>query len=437
MVMVWKRIKRSKLGQSMLKNLLLKPISYLLNIIYTPLLLSYLGDAKYGLWATILSIISWINLCDIGIGNGLRNILTSELAGNKLEEARKSVSTAYIVLSSISLAITIVLVIVSISLNWKKVLNIDFDITWVMAISFAGIAVNFVLGLGKIVLYVLQESERIPILNLSASIIQVLGILFLKQYTEADLLYVALLFGLSSSVVYLLYDIRLAKRYYYCQISFLYFDKNKVRLLFNTGFVFLFLQLGGIALTSTDNVLISNLFGTEAVTPYNSVTRLFCAIEALYIALIAPIWTRTAVAREQNDYAWIESMTKKLIGVVGVLGIALFVISFFYEDIAEIWLRKRLVYENGLIFCTVLCTLFEMIVATLSSILNGLNILKPQAVAVAITVPLNIPCSIILATNFGLGTTGIKLATLMQLMLSSAWYLEIIYHEIRKKAGGM
>ena len=437
MVMVWKRIKRSKLGQSMLKNLLLKPISYLLNIIYTPLLLSYLGDAKYGLWATILSIISWINLCDIGIGNGLRNILTSELAGNKLEEARKSVSTAYIVLSSISLAITIVLVIVSISLNWKKVLNIDFDITWVMAISFAGIAVNLVLGLGKIVLYVLQESERIPILNLSASIIQVLGILFLKQYTEADLLYVALLFGLSSSVVYLLYDIRLAKRYYYCQISFLYFDKNKVRLLFNTGFVFLFLQLGGIALTSTDNVLISNLFGTEAVTPYNSVTRLFCAIEALYIALIAPIWARTAVAREQNDYVWIESLTKKLIGVVGVLGIALFVISFFYEDIAEIWLRKRLVYENGLIFCTVLCTVFEMIVATLSSILNGLNILKPQAIAVAITVPLNIPCSIILATNFGLGTTGIKLATLMQLMLSSAWYLEIIYHEIRKKAGGM
>ena len=52
------RIKRSKLGQSMLKNMLLKPIGYVLNLAYTPLLLSYLGDEKYGLWATILSIIA-------------------------------------------------------------------------------------------------------------------------------------------------------------------------------------------------------------------------------------------------------------------------------------------------------------------------------------------------------------------------------------------
>ena len=119
----WGKIKQSKLSQSMLKNLLLKPISYILNLVYTPLLLSYLGEEKYGLWATILSIIAWVNLCDIGIGNGLRNLLTSELANNELEDARKSVSTAYITLSIISLLITALLGVVSIFFNWGKAIR--------------------------------------------------------------------------------------------------------------------------------------------------------------------------------------------------------------------------------------------------------------------------------------------------------------------------
>ena len=38
-------------------NLLLKPVNLILTLVYTPLLLSYLGDTRYGLWAIILSII--------------------------------------------------------------------------------------------------------------------------------------------------------------------------------------------------------------------------------------------------------------------------------------------------------------------------------------------------------------------------------------------
>ena len=426
----WGKIKQSKLSQSMLKNLLLKPISYILNLVYTPLLLSYLGEEKYGLWATILSIIAWVNLCDIGIGNGLRNLLTSELANNELEDARKSVSTAYITLSIISLLITALLGVVSIFFNWGKALNVDFDITWVMIISFAGIAINFVLGLGKIVLYVLQESEKIPMLNLVASVIQLVGILILREYTDGNLVYISLLFGLSSSVVYVYYDIKLAKKFSYCKLSISYFDRGKVRLLVNTGFIFLILQLGGIALTSTDNILISNIYGTAAVTPYSSVTRLFSAIEALYIALIAPIWARTSIAREMNDYAWVGSITKKLLLIVGSVGIVMLGVSLFYEDIAAIWLGRRLVYDGGLILCTMLCTFFEMTNATFSSILNGLNILKPQAVAASIMVPLNIPTSIMLAKQVGLGTTGIKLATLLQLLFGSFFYLYLIMREV-------
>lgn len=427
------RIKKSKLGQSMLKNMLLKPIGYILNLAYTPLLLSYLGDEKYGLWATILSIIAWVNFCDIGIGNGLRNLLTTELEKKDFLEARKSISTAYVVLSIISATVVILLTIFSLTFNWQKSMNTNYEMSIVMIISFAGIAINFVLGIGKTVLYSLQLSEQIPLLNLFATVIQLVGIIWLKTLSEGNLVYVAIVFGLSSSVVYLGNDIQLARKYDFCKFSINFFDRNKVNLLSNAGIIFLVLQLGGIAMTSTDNILVTKLFGAIEVTPYSSATRLFAAIEALYIALIAPIWTSTSVAMFNKDYAWILSITKKLLFIVALFGSGMLIVFFFYEPIAAIWLQKTLFYERGLLFCTLLAAIFEMLTATFSSLLNGMGIIKSQAVVAIIQVILNIPLSVFLAITFGMRSTGIKLATMLLMFFSSMVYCIILFKTIKKK----
>ena len=71
--------------------MLMKPVSMVLNLIYTPLVLGYLGDIKYGIWAIILNIISWINYFDVGIGNGLRNKLSEKISLNDHEGANKYV----------------------------------------------------------------------------------------------------------------------------------------------------------------------------------------------------------------------------------------------------------------------------------------------------------------------------------------------------------
>ena len=84
-------------------SMIMKPISMLLSLVYTPLALAFLGEAKYGIWAIILNIVSWINYFDIGIGNGLRNRLAEAIALDDKEDAQKYVSTAYIGTSVLSL----------------------------------------------------------------------------------------------------------------------------------------------------------------------------------------------------------------------------------------------------------------------------------------------------------------------------------------------
>ena len=57
-----------------------KAVSMVLSMLYVPVILGYLGTGLYGIWATILNVISWVNYFDIGIGNGLRNKLSAALA---------------------------------------------------------------------------------------------------------------------------------------------------------------------------------------------------------------------------------------------------------------------------------------------------------------------------------------------------------------------
>ena len=60
-------------------SLVYKIGSACLSLISAPLLLKCLGDEKYGAYATMLSVISWIYYCDLGIGNGLRNKLAESI----------------------------------------------------------------------------------------------------------------------------------------------------------------------------------------------------------------------------------------------------------------------------------------------------------------------------------------------------------------------
>lgn len=95
-------LSESKVKRNMILGTLYKGISMVISFMYVPIVLACLGEVKYGIWTTILNILSWISHFDVGIGNGLRNKLVDSMY-NKQDEnsARKFVSSAYIMLSGI------------------------------------------------------------------------------------------------------------------------------------------------------------------------------------------------------------------------------------------------------------------------------------------------------------------------------------------------
>ena len=104
-------------------SIVCKGLEYCLTFFTTPVLLYILGEYKYGVYTTALSIISWIYYFDFGIGNGVRNSVAEAIAVEDHDVARKYISVAYVLLSCISIVAFLSILGLSFAFNFDKLLN--------------------------------------------------------------------------------------------------------------------------------------------------------------------------------------------------------------------------------------------------------------------------------------------------------------------------
>ena len=109
-----KKNRSSILMLNVLASFFIKGWSALVVLIMVPLTLECLGKYKNGVWLTISSLLIWIDQMDIGLGNGLRNKLTSYMAHNNIEGARNIISSTFAMLVFIMFPILIILCSLSI-----------------------------------------------------------------------------------------------------------------------------------------------------------------------------------------------------------------------------------------------------------------------------------------------------------------------------------
>ena len=432
-----KSLLSNRTARSSAINVIIKPISMLLALVSTPLLLSYLGDEKYGLWATILSVTSWINYCDVGVGNGLRNLLSKQIAKRNYNDAEKSISTAYICLTGVSLTILAVLIVFSIFIDWKNVFKTSIDLQLTMIITFVFICINFILALSNTVLYAMQLSETVSFRNVLMHIINIFGLVFLKQFSEGNLVYVAILFGAGTTLTYLINSINIWKKYKFFRPRLKTYDRGYVKEICSVGIKFFVMQIAAVVLFTTDNIIITRLFGSEAVTPCSMFNKIYNTGYGFFTAITVPIWSASTEALAKKNYEWFDKVLRKLNIVALVFFIGYVLVGIAFKPLAAIWLQRELDYPDGLILVMIIYYLMQTISVTYGSVNNGIGALNGQVVLGIIQGIVNVPMSIFLARNCGLGVVGVKLATAM-LVGVGAIFQPIYYHitidKLRKQA---
>lgn len=411
--------KNNSLKRSMFLSTLCKPIGMILSFFYTPMLLSYLGDESYGIWSTILSVINWINYFDVGIGQGLRNTVARSIAIDDKDKSQKSVSTGYVALSVISMATCLIVILLIELLDINKIFNTKLNVKPVLLVSFFCICINFVLSLSKTLLYATQQAEKVGFMTVLTQSINLLGIWILSLFSKGNLLAVAVVIGLSGIIVNLFFTGKIWAHYNYLIPKVKLFQASELKAICNVGVKFFFIQIAALILYSTDNMIITSLFGPSRVTPYHTAYVAFGLVNGIFGAMISPLWSKYTVAMEQKNFKWIKETIINLDKMLPFIGIALTVGAFLFEPVSRIWLHKSLTYDTGLVQCMALYYFLTIWGSIYSSVLNGMSKVNMQLALGVTSAIINIPLSVFLGRNCGMGTTGVCLATVICMLFTN------------------
>ena len=244
-------ISEKNVRKNMALSTVYKALSMVISYLYVPVVLAYLGEVKYGVWTTILNVLSWITYFDIGIGHGLRNKLAENLdkEGNEIK-CRKYVSSAYFTFGIIVLCAMCVFSIGAIFVNWNGIFGVSKDkvgdnLTCLMCISVIFMCINFLLSLCKSIYYALQKNSTVGLMGVLQQSLMLFGVLYLSVTSKASLLKVAIFYGLSDFIVEILFTLILRRKseVFVPSIKFVSREETKSRFIFyisNFGTCFIY-----------------------------------------------------------------------------------------------------------------------------------------------------------------------------------------------------
>ncbi len=388
-----------------------KGLSLLIGLFTTPMYIRYFNNNEIlGIWFTILSVLSWILNCDMGIGNGLRNKLVGAMASDKPDEGKRFVSSAYLFLCAVSMLVIFIIAILSQFIDWNAVFNISDNelskdiLTRALTILLVSICLQLVLRLITFILYALQQAFVPSLLNLLTNVFM---LLFAVVTTRLDVngsivnMAIAYLCAVNVPLVITTLFVFLFYRRDLCP-SVRFFKLNYAMPILKIGGVFLWIQLMAMVLNGTNSYFVTLFIGNAAVVDYNLYNKLFTLIGTFVTLASTPIWSATTKAQVEKNYQWLYNLFKKfsLIALIGM--IADFVLILPLQFVFDFWLGESSINVNYFIaLCFAVYGALMIWSSSITCFVNGLGELKLQSVFLTLGAVIDVVLTYILAQITG------------------------------------
>lgn len=389
-------------------SFLIKGVSILTYLLLVPITLRFLNPVEYGIWLTLNSILMWVNTFDIGLGNGLRNKLTEAFANNDHDKAKIYVSTTYTVLFFVMILLFILFFAINNFLNWPSILNVKStlipNIDSIVMMSFGLFCITFVLKLIGNIYLALQKAALNNFLVMAGQLISLILIyLFSLNGKGGDLFTVAFIYSISPVIIYLLaypFTFRGELRYLFPNVR--YYRREYIKSLMGLGGQFFLLQIAGLVIFSTSNLIITNRFGPHSVTVYNVAYRYFSVIPMLFSIVLTPIWSATTDAYVRKDFDWIKRSMKKVNKLLVLTFVGLIAMTLLAPFVYRLWVGNAIQVPNNLSILMAIYTFILVLSLSYSFFLNGIGVLRLQVWNTVAAALLFMPLTLGFGLQFGI-----------------------------------
>jgi O-antigen/teichoic acid export membrane protein len=328
-------------------SVMVRVIGIAITLLYIPLLLDFLNEEKYGIWITLTTIINWIRIFDVGLGNGLRNKLAEAIALDKRSEAKKLVSTSYAILGLIFVSILLVILPLNSFLDWNSILkayNVSAgELQLLTSVSISFILIGFVLQTVVVVFAADGNSVMGGIIQLVINIICLVLLLVAKMFAQkGDLVLLATIITGVPIVVYTLFSIYyFYGKYAYMRPSWKAIDLKNSGDLFKLSWQFFIIQITATVLFASIPFVITRFYSPKEVTQFNIASTIFNFPMTVITLITAPVGPLVTQAFAKGDKVWIRNMFSKMSKMSLLISAGVVVMVLGSALIYKLWIGDR------------------------------------------------------------------------------------------------
>ena len=407
-----------------------------------PVTINYLGEVEYGIWLTLYSILMWLGNLDFGLGNGLRNKLAEALTTKDFKLAKSYVSTSYAIFSAGLLLLIIIYIVIHPFLNWSALLNAPekyfYTLNKLVLFVFILFAIQFLLKLLTSVVNADQRPAINGLMSLCTNGLTLVAIILLAKFYDRSLMFYGILSTFIPVLVFFVASIILfIKLYRNISPSLKFINLKYSPELIKIGLQFFVIQISGLIVFTTDNMIITQLFGPAQVTVYNIAYKYFFLASTFFNIINVPFWSAFTEAYIRKEYDWIKNAIRKLVTIWALISTGVIVMILLSGLIYKIWIGE----EIKVPFVLSVFTGLFVIIANWNNIfayfINGVGKVRIQFYYSLFIAVLNIPLSVFLARNMGMGIVGVIFATDICLITASIWSPIQYKKIITNKASGI
>ena len=412
-----------------LVSALSKIVTVCTSLISVPLTLHYLGVERYGLWMTMSSLIACLGFSDLGINNGLLNGISKSKGTDNRALGQQYVSSAFFFLTAIAVVMGLIFACAYQWIPWRNL----FHVASSKAIAEAGPAVAAFVGcfLAGIPAGIVTRVQSGYQEGFSANLWSFLGGII----GFAALLAVVSLHG---SLVYLVLAVSGVPLIAVVSNALMFFGTRRPWLrpawsqvkghiskdLLHSGFLFLMLQFAVAVSYSSDNIVIAQVLGAEAVTQYAVPSKLFTVVNLLSYFVLTPLWPAYAEALARKDYCWVKKTFFRSLALVAGTALPLSILLLILAPtIIRIWIGPQFHVSSLLLVGLAAWSVLSAVSNSFAMLLNAATIINFQVIVALISSTGNITLSLYLTKHVGVsGVVYGSIASQVVLVLIPYWF---------------
>ena len=406
-------------------------VSTLVQLLYTPFLISKLGQGEYGLYSLIASIIGYLTVLDLGFGNAIIVYKSKYRAEKKYDEEKKLHGMFKKVFSIIGVIAALIGIILYLNVNnlfGQTMTTTELSEAKIMMLILSfNLFITFQFSIYSSIISAYEKftfQKIMSIINTLLKPLLMIPLLFLGYKSIA-----------MTVVITIVNIIVLLSNYYFCKkklninIKFMGFDKKLFKTILGYS-IWIFL---GVVVDkvnwSVDQFVLGSVVGTVAVSIYSAASTLntlFINLSTAISGVMLPKMSKM-VAKKASD----KELTEEFIKVGRIQYLVVFLMAsglvLFGKEFIIAWVGKEFEtsYYVALILILPLC--IPLIQNLGLSIMQAKNKFKFRTISMAIMSVFNIILSIFLAKQYG--PVGSAIGTAISLIIINIIVMNIYYYK--------